>query len=100
MEQEEAGEGAGGDGQRVDGGHHQHPVSTYFYSIVLSLTGILKTSCFNSASSNIKTWQLTLFSHEQGCCYTECRIPYILSFTKESSFQETPNQPLGDKLNI
>ena len=49
MEQEEAGEGAGGDGQRVDGGHHQHSASTFFYFIVLSSTEILRRSCINSS---------------------------------------------------
>ena len=34
MQKEEAGDGADGDGQKVDGGHHQHSALTYFYSIV------------------------------------------------------------------
>ena len=43
MEQEKAGDGADGDGQRVDGGHHQHSASTSFYLIVVVfLTEILK----------------------------------------------------------
>ena len=43
MEQEKAGDGAGGDGQRVDaGGHHQHSALTYFYSILLPLSTFLK----------------------------------------------------------
>ena len=105
VQQEEAGDGADGDGQRVDGGHHQHNALTYFYQTVNLKRHVSMIIISDRVPGNLIEY------FKNGLLYDEKlsprltkdaaillgRNPHLLSFTKEQPFLVIPNQPLEHK---